>query len=222
MKENKFAKGYCFYKYFWVFMIGSIFGVYWEQIYTLVLHLLKEGVWVWRLKRGVIYGPFNPLYGMGAVFLTMAFAKRKNCKWYHYLLYGALLGGFIEYLTSYLQELVVGSVSWDYHDKFLNINGRTTIPYAFFWGFLALIWNMWVYPKLSDLIEKIDYNVGEILTRVMIVFMIFDCFISWSSIIRQNYRRQNIPPFTIYGEFLDKYYPDEFLAKYYTNMTFIE
>ena len=41
MKKNEFAKGYCFHKYFWIFIIGSVFGVYWEQIYTLVLHLLN-------------------------------------------------------------------------------------------------------------------------------------------------------------------------------------
>lgn len=222
MKKNEFAKGYCFHKYFWIFIIGSVFGVYWEQIYTLVLHLLNEGIWVWKLKRGVIYGPFNPLYGAGAVILTMAFAKNKNYKWYHYLLYGAVLGGTVEYLTSYLQELVVGSVSWNYHNKFLNINGRTTIPYALFWGLLAMVWNMWVYPVMSNLIERIDYNIGCKLTMVLLVFMVFDCFISWSSVIRQNYRRQNIPPYTAFGEFLDKYYPDEFLKKYYTNMVFVD
>lgn len=222
MNKKEFAKGYCFHKYFWVFIIGSIFGVYWEQIYTLVLHLLNEGIIVWKIKRGVIYGPFNPLYGAGAVILTVAFAKKKDYKWYHYLLYGAVLGGTIEYLTSYLQELVVGSVSWNYHNKFLNINGRTTIPYAFFWGLLTMIWNIWIYPIVSNLIERIDYNIGHKLTIILLVFMVFNCFISWSSIIRQNYRRQNIPPYTVFGKFLDTYYPDELLEKYYTNMVFVD
>ena len=222
MKKNEFAKGYCFHKYFWIFIIGSVFGVYWEQIYTLVLHLLNEGIWVWKLKRGVIYGPFNPLYGAGAVILTMAFAKNKNYKWYHYLLYGAVLGGTVEYLTSYFQELVVGSVSWNYHNKFLNINGRTTIPFAFVWGALALVLVKIFYPSISALVESLPQKFGRILTNILIVLVAIDFTVSWGSLFRQILRHNNIPAYTFVGDFFDKYYSDEKLKESYTNMVIIE
>ena len=44
--------------------------------------------------------------------------------------------------------------------------------------------------------------------------------ISWGAIIRQTLRRNNIPAFTPVGEFFDKHYDDEFLAKYFPNMSY--
>ena len=90
---------------------------------------------VWQLRRGVIYGPISPIYGMGAV-LMIAILGRKKRPDYQTIFYGALLGGGFEYLISFLQETFLGTVSWDYTNEFLNINGRTTIPYAFVWGLL--------------------------------------------------------------------------------------
>ncbi len=216
-QENKFAFGLCFKKYFWVFIIGSIFGAYWEQILTLVENYLKDGSIIWEYKRGVIYGPFSPVYGGGAVLLTYFFGN-KNYKWYQYLLYGALLGGGFEYLISFLQETFIGTISWDYSDLFLNINGRTTIPYALFWGLLSLIWATIIFPKISTLIEKVPVKFGNIITIIFVIFMSLNMLISWTALYRQRLRKQGIPAKTIIGELYDKYYTDEFLKKYFVNM----
>lgn len=216
-QEEKFAFGLCFKKYFWIFIIGCIFGAYWEQILTLVKCYLRDGSIVWEYKRGVIYGPFSPVYGAGAVLLTYCFG-RKNYKWYEYILYGALLGGFFEYLVSFLQETFIGTISWDYSNMWLNINGRTTIPYALFWGFLTMTWMMFIYPKLSQLIESIPISIGNVITTFLIIFISLDILISWSALFRQSLRRKGIPPKTIIGEIYDKYYTDEFLLKYFVNM----
>ena len=37
MKEKKFAEGICFWKLFWIFLFGSIFGAYYEQILNLFI-----------------------------------------------------------------------------------------------------------------------------------------------------------------------------------------
>ena len=39
---------------------------------------------------------------------------------------------------------------------------------------------------------KIPYNLGFLLTRILLIFMIINIFISWGAIIRQNFRRNNI------------------------------
>lgn len=75
-----------------------------------------------------------------------------------------------------------------------------------------------VYPFLSNLIERIPIRVGEIVFVVLLVFMTLDCLISWSALIRQNLRHQGIAPWTPVGEFYDRYFPDEYLHKYYPNM----
>ena len=68
-KREVFAKGFCGKKLFLIFVIGSIFGAFYEQILNLVKVYLTTGDIVWELRRGVIYGPFSPIYGAGQYFL---------------------------------------------------------------------------------------------------------------------------------------------------------
>ena len=221
-KEKKsFAKGICFDKLFIIFLIASIIGSFYEEIFSFVLTYSKTGNMVWEYRRGVIYGPFNVIYGFGAIIIISLLAE-KNHKWYQTIFYGALLGGGIEYFVGFLQQTFTNSISWDYSNRLLNINGRTTIPYMFVWGIFSLLFVKYLYPFLSSKIEKIPYNLGKLIVNVLLVFMVINMAISWSAIIRQNLRNNNIPAMTSYGKFLDKYYDDELMRKYFPNMSFVK
>ena len=218
MKKNKvFALGLCFNKLFYIFIIGSIIGSYYEQLLYLFQVYFSKGQIVWSLRRGVIYGPFNVIYGFGAVLMVYLLC-RKEKKWYKTLIAAGLIGGSFEYLISFLQEIFIGCVSWDYSDKILNINGRTTVPIMIIWGIAGLFLVKILYPFISNMIEKIPYNIGNILTKIFAIFMIFNMTISWGALIRQTLRKNEIKPFTFVGEFFDNYYDDTFLKKYFPNM----
>lgn len=218
MKEVKvFAKGLSFYKLFIIFIIGCLFGNYYEMILNLVRHYLRDGSIFWEVRRGVIYLPLSPVYGFGAVIMTSLLAERKD-KWYVTLVKGMLIGGSLEYIISYLQEVFIGTSSWNYSNKILDINGRTTIPIMFLWGILALLFVRYAYPFISKLTESIPYKKGVIITRILIVIVILDMLVSFSAVYRQSNRRDGIKPYTKIGEFYDKVYTDERLKKAYPNM----
>lgn len=219
MEKEVFAKGICFKKLFFIFVIGSIFGAIYEELLTCFKLFVQTGSIIWTYRRGVIYGPFSPIYGAGAVLFIILLARKKNT-WHKTFLYGGLIGGGFEYLISVLQELVVGSTSWDYSQQFLNIGGRTTIPFMIFWGFLAALLVHVVYPYLSEKIENIPTKLGEFLFTFLLLFLTLDMLISWTAVFRQNLRKKGIPPITKIGVLYDEIYPDEFLKKYYTNMEF--
>ncbi len=226
MKEKKvdnkiFAKGICFDKLFMIFIIGCLFGNYYEMILNLVRHFLQDGSIFWEVRRGVIYGPFSPIYGIGAVIMTF-FLAEKDYKWYQVLFYGSFLGGACEYIVGFLQETFVGTISWDYSNYFLDINGRTTIPIMLLWGLFCLIFVKYIYPPISSLIEKIPYKIGKIVLNIFVVLLTFDMLISWTALIRQHLRRNNYPPLTFVGEFYDKVYTDERLKKAFPNMVIPE
>lgn len=213
----KFAEGLCFRKLFFIFLIASVIGTIYEDLLIFVRTFLETGVGVWMTHRGVIYGPFNVIYGFGAALMCW-FLLRKPYKNWQIFLYSALMGGAVEYLLSLGQELVLGTRSWDYSGLFLNLNGRTTVPIMLIWGVMGLVFIKVVYPWVSNLIERIPPTIGENLYIILLIFMIFNMVISWSALIRQNLRHYEIRPLTPLGEFYDRYYPDEFLRKYYTNM----
>lgn len=215
--KRTFALGFCFDKLFLIFMIGSMVGTYYEQILNLVKYYLENGTIFWEFRRGVIYGPFNPLYGFGAIVMILCLAKKKR-PWYKTLGYGMILGGVVEYTFSWLQETFVGTTSWDYTGYFLNIGGRTTIPFMIAWGVMGLIFADIVYPFISNLIEKIPYLLGKWMTVILVIFMSLNMFISWTALFRQTLRREGVEPYTSVGKFYDKVYTDEVLNRYYPNM----
>lgn len=219
-KKNKiFAEGYSGKKLFLIFVIGSIFGALYEQILNLVKIYLKTGNIVWELRRGVIYGPFSPIYGLGAV-LIVYFLIKPNYSKIKIFIYGSLLGGTFEYTISLLQEIFTHTTSWDYSNHFLNINGRTTIPFMIVWGLFTLIFAKLVYPFLSNSIEKIPLNIGNIIFYILLIFLIIDMFISWTALIRSALRRNDFKPLTPVGRIYDKVYPDEVLEEKFPNMDF--
>lgn len=214
--SEKFAEGFCFYKIFLIFIVGCIFGVIYEELILNFFRFLTTGTFEILPRRGLLYGPFSPVYGFGAVIMSF-FVKEKRSI-YKTFIYTALTGGIVEYLTSFLQETFTGTVSWDYTGKLLNINGRTTIIFMIVWGILGVVFVHIIYPFLSNLIEKIPPKIGNKIMPIVLILMCLNMFLSFSAVIRQNLRRNDIKPFTKYGIFLDKHYDDERLKKTYNNM----
>ncbi|MEG0265854.1 MAG: putative ABC transporter permease [Erysipelotrichaceae bacterium] len=219
-KENKynnkkiFAQGFCFAKIFAIFFIGCIIGTYYEQILTLV----TKGVW--ESRSGLIYGPFNPIYGFGfAGFIAILGKNLAKRKWYITYFWSCIIGGVAEFSLSLIGEKLFGGTSWDYTGYFLNIGGRTTVPYMLFWGLGGMAILYLVYPLLSKLIEKIPFKIGRVIYPIFLVFMIFNMIISYTALFRQGNREKGQPPMTFIGEFCDKVYTDKFLYNIYPNMT---
>lgn len=212
-KQSKevFAEGLCFKKLFFIFLLGSVFGTIYED---LLIYFTKG---VFMLHRGVIWGPFNVIYGLGAAVMCWVLLRKKFSNWQVFGL-SALLGGVIEYTLSLLQEIFTGTTSWDYSNRILNIQGRTTIPIMLLWGLMGLILVRLVYPLCSKLIEKIPAHVGNVVFWALLVLMSVDCLVSWTALIRQALRHNNMPPLTPVGRLCDEYFTDEYLHHYFPNM----
>ena len=212
-----FADGVSFYKLFWIFVIISVLGSFYEQILHFVATWFSTGGLSFELRQGVIYGPFNTIYGTGAVVLTLLFAKKDYPKWKTFLI-GAASMGVVEVICSLGFEYVLGGKSWNYSDHPLNVDGRTSVPVMMVWGAMAVLFAYYVYPFLSKWIEKIPYKQGIAFTKILVIFMALNITISWTALIRQNLRHHDVNPITPIGEFYDDYYSDEFLIQYYPNI----
>lgn len=220
-KEKRFAEGFNFYKYFWVFIFGSVFGAYYEQISYYLLTWIQSGHPVWSLRRGVIFGPFNIIYGIGSVLMVALLCKKKRPVWKTFI-YGSLLGGLVEFICGWGYSFVFRDQAWDYSDHLLNFNGWTSIPIMLIWGFCTILLVKFIYPNLSKLIESAPPKFGRIITIVFAVFMFLDMTVSWTALFRQTMRREGYAPYTAIGEFYDQYFTDEFLEKYFPNTTSAE
>ena len=198
-------------KIFILFMIGSIIG----YIVEMIVALVQEGHL--ESRQGVIYGPFTPIYGIGIVVYYLCFNKIKTRNKKKIFLISMLIGGIIEYLCSFLQEKIFGTVSWDYSNWILNINGRTTLIHCTYWGLAGLLYMSLIEPIIPKIEEIIQKNTIKVITAGVAILMIFNITISSMAAIRQKERKYNIEPTSNIDIFLDKNYPDEYMDKIFAN-----
>ena len=210
-KDAKFAEGFCFYKLFLIYVIGCMIGTYYEEILT----LCRSGQWLSR--QGIIYGPFNPVYGAGFLAFSALLCRNLKRKWWLTYIYSCLIGGATEMISSLIGEYVFKANAWDYSDKFLNIMGRTTIPYMLFWGAGGLIFVKVIYPALSRLIEFTPKRIGNAIMPTFMIFVLLSHVVSYAALFRYGTRSEGQPASSGIEKVLDKYYDDSFMKQYYDN-----
>ena len=120
-------------------------------------------------------------------------------------------------VTSLISEYVFKVNAWDYSDKFLNIMGRTTIPFMLFWGIGGLIFVKVVFPALSKLIELLPKRIGDVIMPTFMIFVLISHVVSYSALFRYGTRSEGKPASNAAEVVLDKYYDDDLMKEYYEN-----
>lgn len=214
-KKIRFASGYHFYKMFWVFFICSFLGYFVENIFYFVRH----GDFANRV--GLIYGPFIQIYGLSAVIMVLILHSTNVKKYINIFFASGFIGATFEFLSSFFQENIFGTISWDYSSHAFDFFGRTSLTYSFYWALLGVVLIKFIYPLISDLIEKMPNKFGSIITFLLITFMIFDILASSFAVHRAHERYQQIPASNYFEKKIDKYYPDSFMNLKYPNMIYL-
>lgn len=196
---------------FWVFIIGSIAGF----IFEVTVVFFQKGHF--ELRQGLIYGPFIPVYGIGAMCYYIVLSKIKIKNKIQIFLITMILGGITEYLCSLIQEKAFGTISWDYSYLPFNINGRISLLHCIYWGIGGVLYITYIDPFLNKMIDKTNIKAFDLITIILSIFIIFDISISWMAADRQTERKNNIEPENRLDIFLDKNYPDEYMNRIFNN-----
>lgn len=198
-------------KVFWVFIIGSVIG----YILEMIVGLVQNGHFV--SKQGLLIGPFIQVYGLGLVTYYLVISKIKNKNNVKIFILSMILGGVIEYLFSYFQEKLFGTISWDYSNLPFNINGRTSLLHCLYWGTGGVLFVKFILPYIDRLDNLYKYKTYKIITSFLIVFICFDIIISGLAGTRYLERRKNMEAKNDIDVFFDVYYPDSKLKEIYSN-----
>lgn len=214
-KKNKhFAQGLNMYKLLILCYMGSFAGVVIEMLWCLLTRGYIES------RAGLVYGPFNLLYGVGAVALTAALYKYRNKKRWISFLGGMAIGSVVEYVCSWGQELLFGSRSWDYSHMPFNINGRICLLYSVFWGVLGVLWVKSLYPRVAGLVLKLPDKAGKITVWVLTAFFIVNAAVTVLAVYRWSMRVDMVAPGNEFWEFIDARFPNERMERIFANMDF--
>lgn len=199
-----------FGKCVFAYVLGGVVGTLWET----VLNFCKGNGFVYC--NGSIFTPINFVYGFGALIIWI-FLANSNRKPYITYIYGAIGGGIVEYLLNFLEEKILGARSWDYSNEFLNINGRTTIPFMLFWGLLCLAVVYGVYNPLAKIYDKCPKKVMTTIAIVLLAIVVTDLTITVTALARYSARQQGVISKTELGLFLDRVFNDDYMKLHFPN-----
>jgi len=213
-KTGHFASGLNLYKLILLIVIGSFAGVVVESVWC----LLKNGYL--ESRSGLVYGPFNLLYGVGAVVLSIALYQFRNRSTWFSFLGGMIVGSVVEYACSWGQEMLFDSTSWDYSGMPFNLNGRICLLYSVFWGLLGILWMKSLYPRMAKWILKLPNRSGRVITIGLAVFMACNGIISLMAVDRWSERVEGKPAVNVVDRLFDDRFPDERMKRIFANMEF--
>lgn len=201
---------------FWVFISASVLGLVLEDIF----HVLVYGGY--ESRAGFVWGPFSPIYGVGAVVLTLFLNRFYYTHDLVIFLVAMVLGATLEYGASWMMETFWHAIAWDYTGTFGSINGRTNFFFGVMWGTLGLFWVRFVLPIIKGVQKRFLGKGGrafKVISWLLVAFILVDSVATVLALHREGQRAEGIPPATQIDVMLDEVFPDEWLQERFHNMT---
>jgi uncharacterized membrane protein len=169
-------------------------------------------------RQGLLYGPFTPVYGTGALAFMLFFPLLKNRPWPVIFAATTLLGTIVEYLWSWAQEALYGTLFWDYRQLPFQLNGRVNLLFGLFWGALGLLLLKWIYPPFCAFVDRLPRRGKTLVTLVLMVLLAADVTLSSWAFTRQKERQHAVAASSPVEVFLDSTYPDDWMKTQFPNM----
>lgn len=174
------GKGYIqlnFFNLFWVFVVCCVLGLVIETVY----HMVVVDPGVYQDRAGMLFGPFSPIYGFGAVLMTVALNRFYRSNPLIVFVVSAVIGGLFEAAVSWFMQTGFGAVAWDYSGSTIFglfpdpvaelFGGRTSTLFMCMWGALGFVWIKLCLPWLLKFINVIPWRARYSFTALCAVLM---------------------------------------------------
>lgn len=154
---------------FLVFLAGCLVGWIYEEIF----YWITEGM---LRNRGILYGPWLPIYGIGALGIYALKPLKKNpvllC------LMCLMITGVVEYVIGYVGIYFLNMRLWDYRGLFWNLGGIICFRSVVSFAVMGLVFHYLLEPWAERMYERADSKV--IYTGCLTIFSLFllDCIMS--------------------------------------------
>lgn len=221
------GKGYIklnFFNLFWVFMVCCVLGLILEVIW----HMVVVDPGVYQDRAGMLFGPFSPIYGFGAVLLTMALNRFYRANPVIIFLVSAVIGGTFEAAVSWWMQTSFGAVAWDYPLELaagipdpvaILYGGRTSTPFACMWGLLGVVWIKICLPRLLELINLIPWKLRYSLTVIVAALMIVNGGMTVCALDCWFSRESGHEPSSPAEQFFAEHFDNDYMEHRFESMT---
>lgn len=156
--------------YISLFFIYSIIG--WITEVFLVFLENKKVV-----NRGFLIGPYIPIYGIGGLLVTILLSNNISNPIFVFF-ESMIICGSIEYLISYIMEILFKARWWDYSHFRFNINGRVCLLNMILFGIGCIFLLYLINPFLIEKINLINSKTLYLINLILLTIFIFDFIVT--------------------------------------------
>ena len=130
------------------------------------------------INRGFFMGPYCPIYGTGGV-LLLVLSPYKDSPFLVFIL-SIVICSIIEYLTSYILEMIYKVRWWDYSNRMFNLNGRVCLFNSICFGLLGMLMVSYLNPVFLNLITSLSDTILTIIALTILIITLIDMSITFS------------------------------------------
>ena len=213
-----------FFNLFWVFVVCCFLGLIIETIYHMVV--VEPGVY--QDRAGLLFGPFSPIYGFGALLMTVALNRFYKANPIIIFVVSAIIGGLFEAATAWFMQVGFGATAWDYSGSTIFglfpdpiaviFGGRTSTLFMCMWGALGFVWIKLCLPHLLKLINLIPWKVRYSLTTLCALLMLVNGIMTLQALDCWYERLSGIAGNTPVEEFYAKNFDNEYMQHRFQSM----
>lgn len=197
----------------WIFLIMSFVGLVGESLVSLV----QDGFW--KNRAGLLWGPFSPIYGLGAVIMTIVLGPLRNAPALILFAVAGVTGASFEWFASLFFEKAFGIVAWSYTGHPFNINGRTSLVMAAIWGILGVAWIKLALPPFERVIGRIPPRARTLGAAFICLFFVANAIFTLAAFNCWFERMSGSPAETPIQQFFATHYGDDFMANRFQTMS---
>ena len=202
-----------FFHLVFIFLLTSFIGLVGETLVSFVV----DGRW--ESRAGYVFGPLSPLYGLGAVLITLAVNPLRGKPVLQQAVAAGLVGGLLEYFAGWFFETRYGIVAWSYADQPLNFHGHTCVSMMLVWGAIGVVWTLWALPVVVRLIERIPRDIRRPLTVLAFSFIMFDSVLTLACLDSWFCRTAGMPIEGPVQQMCAQYFGDDFMSTRFETMS---
>ncbi len=197
-----------------IFFLGSMAGLLIEEVWMLVSAGLTES------RVGLVWGPFSPLYGLGAVLLTWLsfFLRSRGAAGWQVFLVSAVVGGVLEQIAGWSMSTFFDAESWTYLHLPDHITQWVAWRFLAAWGVLGLVWCRAVMPRLLYQIGMPTTRRQAVFVTLVAVYLVADVAMTLACFDRKAERDAGEPPSNAFEQWVDTNYNDEFISSRFENL----
>lgn len=155
---------------FLIFLLGCFVGWVYEEIF----YWFTEGL---LRNRGLLYGPWLPIYGIGALGIYALKPIKKQP--ILLLTLCIVITGAVEYIIGFAGIHLFGMRLWDYRGLFLNINGIICFRSVVSFGIMGLAFHYVLEPMGERLYAKTPAVIIKTFCFMLVVLLFIDCIMSF-------------------------------------------